>query len=103
MKNTLAIGDNVICSLVPGKRYVLQVSVSTGTAVAITPLQTETGAEVPGSKFTSTPDSIEVLAWSFDGVTDASAGFEFTATRRELTLNSSAALDVDVECYPIED
>lgn len=103
MNISLVIGDNPICSLEPGKRYALQIFVPAGTVTDIIPQQTDSTSDAPNAKFPVTPDDVEGLVWSFDGVADASAGFEFIATRRELTFNSSAALLVDVECYPIQD
>jgi hypothetical protein len=103
MTRSLAIGSNEICNLEPGKRYALKVSVAAGSACTLTPSQLDSsGAEVPAATFQAAADSPDPIAWEFDGVADASAGFEFVATRRKLEINSSAAVDVDIECLEIE-
>jgi hypothetical protein len=102
MTITLIDGETVACSLVPGKRYVLQISGEPPDPVMISPLQTIAGAATPGTPFSATADAVGHIIWSFTDGVYQSAGFEFTATRNELTLQCDGAFNVNVECYPIE-
>jgi hypothetical protein len=100
MQKTLIIGDNEICKLVPGKRYILKIFGGPAVTATLTPFETDPERLYEGY-FTAQPGDVEKISWTFPGAS-SSAGFEFTATLPLLFLESDSEDTIEVDVFPIE-
>ena len=99
MLKTLAIGDNAICELTPGKRYALHVAPTELDVFNLKPAMGENGLTL--AYFPAAADSTDIVSWNFPGDYEHAGGFEFVAIFPQLVLVSDGVSNVIVNCHPI--